>query len=146
MISTSANSEQAAQQSAPDFIEMRGISKRFGGVRALTDVSFSIRSGEIHCLAGENGCGKSTLIKILSGVHNPDEGEIILEGKAHSHLSPAASQRFGVQIIYQDLSLFPNLSVAENIAFRHHVEAPAGLVNRQAMKDQARAVMERLKI
>ena len=146
MISTSANSEQTAEQSAPEFIEMRGISKRFGGVRALTDVSFSIRSGEIHCLAGENGCGKSTLIKILSGVHNPDEGEIILEGKAHSHLSPAASQRFGVQIIYQDLSLFPNLSVAENIAFRHHVEAPAGLVNRQTMKDQARAVMERLKI
>ena len=146
MISTSANSAQAAQQSAPEFIEMRGISKRFGGVRALTDVSFSIRSGEIHCLAGENGCGKSTLIKILSGVHNPDEGEIILEGKAHSHLSPAASQRFGVQIIYQDLSLFPNLSVAENIAFRHHVEVPAGLMNRQTMKDQARAVMERLKI
>ena len=125
---------------------MRGISKRFGGVRALTDVSFSIRSGEIHCLAGENGCGKSTLIKILSGVHAPDEGEIILEGKAHSHLSPAASQRFGVQIIYQDLSLFPNLSVAENIAFRHHVESAGGLVNRQTMKDQARAVMERLKI
>ena len=100
MISTSANSEQAAQLGAPEFIEMRGISKRFGGVRALTNVSFSIRSGEIHCLAGENGCGKSTLIKILSGVHNPDEGEIILEGKAHSHLSPAASQRFGVQIIY----------------------------------------------
>ena len=146
MISTSASSEQAAQQGAPDFIEMRGISKRFGGVRALIDVSFSILSGEIHCLAGENGCGKSTLIKVLSGVHAPDEGQIILEGKAHSHLSPAASQRFGVQIIYQDLSLFANLSVAENIAFRHHVEAPAGLVNRQTMKDQARAVMERLKI
>ena len=70
------------------FIEMRGISKRFGGVRALIDVSFSIRAAEIHCLAGENGCGKSTLIKILSGVHAPDEGQIILEGKPHSHLSP----------------------------------------------------------
>ena len=92
------------------FIEMRGISKRFGGVRALTDVSLSILSGEIHSLAGENGCGKSTLIKVLSGVHVPDEGQIILEGEAHSHLSPSASQRFGVQIIYQDLSLFPNLS------------------------------------
>jgi simple sugar transport system ATP-binding protein len=146
MTSTSANSEEAAQSSAPDFIEMRGISKRFGGVRALTDVSFSIRSGEIHCLAGENGCGKSTLIKILSGVHAPDEGEIVLEDKAHSHLSPAASQRFGVQIIYQDLSLFPNLSVAENIAFRHHVETPVRLVNHQTMRSQAEAVMKRLKI
>ena len=108
------------------FIEMRGISKRFGGVRALQDVNLSIHSAEIHSLAGENGCGKSTLIKILSGIHMPDEGQIILEGKAHTHLTPAASQRFGVQIIYQDLSLFPNLSVAENIAFRHHVETPVG--------------------
>src|SRR5580658_8078315 len=125
------------------FIEMRGISKRFGGVQALSDVSFSIRAAEIHCLAGENGCGKSTLIKILSGVHAPDEGEIILEGKAHSHLSPSASQRFGVQIIYQDLSLFPNLSVAENIAFRHQVETPFRLAKPQAMRKQAEAVMER---
>jgi simple sugar transport system ATP-binding protein len=128
------------------FIEMRGISKRFGGVRALTNVSFTVLAGEIHCLAGENGCGKSTLIKILSGVHAPDEGEIILEGKAHSHLSPSASQRFGVQIIYQDLSLFPNLSVAENIAFRHQVETPFRLTKRKGMRKQAEAVMERLKI
>src|ERR1700677_2091711 len=96
------------------FIEMRGISKRFGGVRALVDVSFSIRAAEIHCLAGENGCGKSTLIKILSGVHAPDEGQIILEGKPHSHLSPLASQRSEIQIIDQALSLFPIRSVAEN--------------------------------
>ena len=128
------------------FIEMRGISKRFGGVRALQDVSLSVLPGEIHSLAGENGCGKSTLIKVLSGVHAPDEGQIVLEGKAHAHLSPAASQRFGVQIIYQDLSLFPNLTVAENIAFRHHVETPVRLVNAKAMREQARAVMERLKI
>src|ERR1700704_4771642 len=142
MTSPSNSLEQPVQQDAPEFIEMRGISKRFGGVRALTDVSFAIRSGEIHCLAGENGCGKSTLIKILSGVHTPDEGEILLEGKAHSHLSPDASQRFGVQIIYQDLSLFPNLSVMENIAFRHHVETPMHLANRQVMCSQAQAVME----
>jgi simple sugar transport system ATP-binding protein len=146
-VTSSASSlEPAASQDAPEFIEMRGISKRVGGVRALIDVSFSIRSGEIHCLAGENGCGKSTLIKVLSGVHAPDEGEIILEGKSHSHLSPAASQHFGVQIIYQDLSLFPNLTVAENIAFRHHVETPLRLADRQAMGEQARAVMDRLKI
>ena len=125
---------------------MRGISKRFGGVRALQDVSFSILSAEIHSLAGENGCGKSTLIKVLSGVHAPDEGEIVLEGKSHSHLSPAASQRFGIQIIYQDLSLFPNLTVAENIAFRHHVETPVRLSNSREMRKQAQAVMDRLKV
>src|SRR6516164_8450256 len=115
MTHKSNHPEPLGQQLAPAFIEMRGISKRFGGVRALTDVSFSIEAAEIHCLAGENGCGKSTLIKILSGVYAPDGGQIVLEGKAHSHLSPAASQRFGVQIIYQDLSLFPNLSVAGSL-------------------------------
>ena len=85
---TSSTNTADAVQSGSDFIEMRGISKRFGGVRALQDVSLSIHSGEIHSLAGENGCGKSTLIKVLSGVHLPDEGQIILEGKSHSHLTP----------------------------------------------------------
>ena len=134
-----------ADAEAP-FIEMRGISKRFGGVQALADVSFTVRTAEIHCLAGENGCGKSTLIKILSGVHAPDEGQIILEGKIHSHLSPSASQRFGIQIIYQDLSLFPNLSVADNIGFAHQVEVPMRFVNRRATREHAQAVMERLNI
>src|SRR6266403_6046735 len=147
-IPNSSQRQEAGTSPTPEgetpFIEMRGISKRFGGVRALSDVSFSIHAAEIHCLAGENGCGKSTLIKILSGVYAPDEGQIVLEGKAHSHLSPAASQRAGVQIIYQDLSLFPNLSVAENIVFRHHVEKPAKLVRRLEIIRQAGEVMVRL--
>src|SRR5690348_16371221 len=146
MTHTASSVEPATPETAPDFIEMRGISKRLGGVRALTDVSFSIRSAEIHCLAGENGCGKSTLIKILSGVYPPDEGQILLEGKAHSRLSPAASQRFGIQIIYQDLSLFPNLSVAENIAFRHQVETPVRLASQTVMRKHAEAVVQRLGI
>jgi simple sugar transport system ATP-binding protein len=143
---TSSTNTADAAQGGSDFIEMRGISKRFGGVRALQDVDFSIHSAEIHSLAGENGCGKSTLIKVLSGVHVPDGGEIILEGKSHSHLTPDASQRFGVQIIYQDLSLFPNLTVAENIAFRHHVEAPVRLAKPKVMREQAQEVMDRLKV
>ena len=136
--------ERDRSEAAPGFIEMLGISKRFGGVRALNSVDFSIRPAEIHCLAGENGCGKSTLIKILAGVYAPDEGKIVLDRQEHSHLSPAASQRAGVQIIYQDLSLFPNLSVAENIAFRHHVETPARLVRRREILRQARGVTSRL--
>jgi len=137
---------EGAEQNAeiPPFIEMLGISKRFGGVRALSNVDFSIRPAEVHCLAGENGCGKSTLIKILAGVYAPDEGKIILDQHPHSHLSPAASQRAGVQIIYQDLSLFPNLSVAENIVFRHHVEKPANLVRLARIISQAREVTARL--
>ncbi|HZC36809.1 MAG TPA: sugar ABC transporter ATP-binding protein [Chthoniobacterales bacterium] len=128
----------------PAFIEMLGISKRFGGVRALNRVDFTILPGEIHCLAGENGCGKSTLIKILAGVYAPDEGKIVVDQQPHSHLTPAASQRAGVQIIYQDLSLFPNLSVAENMVFRHHVERPARLVRWAEMVKQAKEVMARL--
>jgi simple sugar transport system ATP-binding protein len=131
-------------EATPAFVEMLGISKRFGGVRALTNVDFTIRPAEIHCLAGENGCGKSTLIKILAGVYAPDEGKIILNQQSHSHLSPAASQRAGVQIIYQDLSLFPNLSVAENIVFRRHLETPARLVRLIEIFGQARKVMARL--
>ena len=125
-------------------IEMRSISKRFGGVRALIDVSFAIHAAEIHSLVGENGSGKSTLIKILSGVLAPDDGEIIVDQKSHASLTPAASQRGGVQIIYQDLSLFPNLSVAENIAFQRHVGTPLRWSDRAAMRRQAEAVISRL--
>ncbi|MBV8815677.1 MAG: sugar ABC transporter ATP-binding protein [Verrucomicrobia bacterium] len=123
---------------------MLGISKHFGGVRALNNVDFSIRPGEVHCLAGENGCGKSTLIKILAGVYAPDGGEIMVDGQAHAHLTPAASQRAGVQIIYQDLSLFPNLSVAENIVFRRHLEHPGRVVRWRGIAAQAKGVMSRL--
>jgi simple sugar transport system ATP-binding protein len=129
---------------APAFIELLGISKHFGGVRALTNVDFTIRPGEVHCLAGENGCGKSTLIKILAGVHAPDAGKIVIDQQAHPHLSPAVSQRAGIQIIYQDLSLFPNLSVAENIMFRRHVEKSARPVNQREMITHAREVTSRL--
>ncbi|MBV9392720.1 MAG: sugar ABC transporter ATP-binding protein, partial [Verrucomicrobia bacterium] len=131
-------------EAAPAFIEMLDITKRFGGVQALAHVDFTINPGEIHCLAGENGCGKSTLIKILAGVYSPDEGKIILDRQAYSHLSPALSQRAGIQIIYQDLSLFPNLSVAENIVFRRHLESPSRMVQRSILVRQAKEVMSRL--
>jgi simple sugar transport system ATP-binding protein len=146
MSASSELAEHNPSEAVPPFVEMLGISKRFGGVRALNDVDFSIRKAEIHCLAGENGCGKSTLIKILAGVYAPDAGRIVLDQQPHSHLSPAASQRAGVQIIYQDLSLFPNLSVAENIVFRHHVERPARLVRWPDMIRQAREVIARLDV
>ncbi|MBV8274595.1 MAG: sugar ABC transporter ATP-binding protein, partial [Verrucomicrobia bacterium] len=146
MMGPSEAAEQDRSEAAPAFIELLGISKHFGGVRALTNVDFTIRSGEVHCLAGENGCGKSTLIKILAGVHAPDNGQIVIDGHAHTHLSPAASQRAGIQIIYQDLSLFPNLSVGENIMFRHHVEKSVRPVNERKMMIHARDVMSRLGI
>jgi len=92
------------------------IVKSFGGARALSNVSMSVESGEVHCLAGENGSGKSTLIKIMSGVHAPDSGIIRLAEKEFTHLSPREAVQEGIQVIFQDFSLLPNLSVAENIA------------------------------
>lgn len=103
------------------FISLGHISKTFYGVKALDNIDLTLFPGEVHCLAGQNGCGKSTLIKIISGVYKPDPGfQIVIDGKPRSHLSPIDSVKAGIQVIYQDLSLFPNLTVAENIAIHQH--------------------------
>lgn len=102
-------------------IELKNISKRFGGVRALDNVSIAIRPGEIHCLAGENGSGKSTLIKVMSGIYKSDQGEILIDGAPVSRLDPIRAVQSGVQVIYQDLSLFGNLTVAENLAINSYL-------------------------
>lgn len=97
-------------------LEVREVVKTYGGVHALDRVSLRLVPGEVHCLAGENGSGKSTLIKIISGVEKPDSGTVEIDGVLHQHLTPNDAIRSGVQVIYQDFSLFPNLSAAENIA------------------------------
>src|SRR3981081_3882974 len=97
------------------FVEMIGISKRFGGIRALDDVSFAVKPGEVHALLGENGAGKSTLMKILSGAYHRDSGEIRILGQPVEISNPHISRQLGIGIIYQELVLAPDLSVAENI-------------------------------
>lgn len=97
------------------FLQMKHITKRFPGVLALNDVQFSLRRGEVHALLGENGAGKSTLMKILSGVYQPDEGEIIFEYKPVSFSDPLSAQNVGITIIHQEFNLFPELTVEENI-------------------------------
>jgi simple sugar transport system ATP-binding protein len=129
-----------------DFLEMRGISKSFVGVQALKDVDFSIRTGEIHCLVGENGSGKSTLIKIISGVLHPDSGEIRVEGRRADHLEAMASLGRGIHVIYQDLSLFPNLTVAENIAISELQARGKSLIDWRLVRRIARAAMDRIKV
>ncbi len=104
------------------FLEVRHISKRFGGVQALQDVSMTIERSEIHCLAGENGSGKSTLIKIIAGVYTPDAGEVVIDGRSAGNRRPIDAVREGIQVIYQDLSLFPNLTVGENLAINTLLE------------------------
>ncbi|MBC9207209.1 sugar ABC transporter ATP-binding protein [Roseomonas aerophila] len=110
-------------------IELRHIGKSFAAVRALQDVSLTIGRGEIHCLAGENGSGKSTLIKVISGVWQPDQGEILIDGQKISGLDPRAAIAHGVQVIYQDFSLFGNLTVAENLALSTELQAKRKLVS-----------------
>ena len=97
-------------------LKATGVHKSFAGVHALKGVDLDIRKGEIHCLAGENGCGKSTLIKIISGVYQPDAGTIEFDGKALARITPIDAIMLGIQVIYQDVSVFSHLTVMENLA------------------------------
>jgi simple sugar transport system ATP-binding protein len=112
-----------------ELLQLSNISKSFGGVRALQDVSLSIERSKIYTLVGENGCGKSTLIKIIAGVYSADSGTIRINDKAHQTYRPIDAIRAGIQVIYQDFSLFPNLSVAENIALNEELADGKRVVN-----------------
>ena len=96
-------------------LQMKNIHKSFPGVKALQGVDFTLRKGEIHALMGENGAGKSTLIKVLTGVYTKDEGQIILDGQEVTIRSPQEAQKLGISPVYQEITLCPNLSVAENM-------------------------------
>lgn len=125
----------AATATSP-FLEVRGVHKRFAGVHALRGVSLRIERGRIYHLVGENGCGKSTLIKIISGAQPPDAGELLIEGRVHAHLTPIQALAAGIETVYQDLSLLPNLSVAENIALTEQLVRRGGRLARRL--DRAR--------
>lgn len=109
----------SATKTLPPILELRGISKSFPGVKALDNVRFDLRPREIHTLMGENGAGKSTLIKVITGVHQPDSGEIYFEGQAIDFKSPRDSQRAGIAAIYQHSTSYPHLTVTENIFIGH---------------------------
>ena len=126
------------------FLELRNIGKSFAGVRALDGVSLSIGTGEIQCLAGENGSGKSTLIKIVSGVNQPDAGEILFDGVPATGVSPRDAIARGVQVIYQDFSLFGNLSVAENLGIGAELRERRRVVSHARIRRNAEAAMDRL--
>ena len=100
-------------------LELSNIIKTFPGVKALNDVRFDMYPGEVHALLGENGAGKSTLIKIISGVYHPDSGEMRFEDQPVMFNNPREAQALGIATIYQELSLYPELSVAENIFMGH---------------------------
>lgn len=127
------------------FLEAKGISKAFGGIQALKNVNLNVRHGESVCMVGENGCGKSTLIKIISGAYVPDSGEIIIEGVSHSQMTPLLSTHAGIQVIYQDFSLFHNLTVAENIAMPYNISRnQKQLFSKSKNIDIAKAEVEKI--
>ncbi len=134
-----------AQAPSPPAIDLRRVSVTFGGVRALDDVDFSVGAGEIHCLAGENGCGKSTLIKVIAGVHRPRPGASLQYfGQARERVTPDLARALGVAVIWQDLALFPQMSVAENIAFDQLAGPRPSWVDRAKMRAAAKAALLRL--
>ena len=131
---------------AAPLLEVRNIEKSFPGVRALSGVSFDVRPGEVHALLGENGAGKSTLIKIVSGVYQPDLGSILVNGTEVHFSSPDDARRAGVATIYQELLLFPELTVAENIFLGHAPLAGAGRIDWRAMRAEAERLLDSLEI
>lgn len=120
------------------------ISKSYAGVQALSDASFDLRKGEVHALVGENGAGKSTLIKIITGAVQPSAGEILLNGDTLRENSPALSKSLGIAAIYQQPALFPELTVAENIAIGQERSGPLGLVNWKVRRKAARDLLDRV--
>ena len=96
-------------------VALRGVGKRFGPTRALDDVSLAGHAGTVHAITGENGAGKSTLMKLLAGVYTPDAGELLIDGRAVRLHSPAAARAAGVSTVFQELTVLPNLTVAENL-------------------------------
>ncbi|WP_405009626.1 sugar ABC transporter ATP-binding protein [Kitasatospora sp. NBC_01539] len=126
-----------ALPTATPVLEARGVSKRFPGVVALDDVSFSLRPGEAHALVGENGAGKSTLIKVLTGVHRPDDGELLLSGSPVSFARPSEAQQAGISTIYQEVNLVPLMSVARNIFLGREPVKRLGLIDFPRMHREA---------
>ncbi len=137
--------------SAPPIVEMRGISKHYGGVAALDSVDFHVDRGEVVALLGDNGAGKSTLIKILAGAVAADAGEIRIEGEPVSIASPARAKELGIETVYQDLALCDNVDVPTNIFLGREIRRPIlggvlKLFDRKAMMAETRRLLDDLKI
>ncbi|WP_328470575.1 sugar ABC transporter ATP-binding protein [Actinoplanes sp. NBC_00393] len=122
-------------------LEVAGVSKTFPGVRALDEVSFTLQPGEVHALVGENGAGKSTLIKILTGVYQPDHGEVRYQGVPVRFGTPMDAQRSGISTIYQEVNLVPLMSVAQNLFLGREPRNRLGLIDRGRMEREAREIL-----
>ena len=130
-------------------LDVKSVSKRFGGVQALDDVSIDLNEGEVLALAGDNGAGKSTLIKVISGVYHPDDGDIIFNNKSIQLDNPKFAREKGIETIYQDLALADNLNVGANIFLgREPMTTKFGVpvINRELMLSESKKVLKNLEI
>ncbi|CAD6562313.1 Galactose/methyl galactoside import ATP-binding protein MglA [Paraburkholderia hiiakae] len=144
--SVPANRADSATATPRAVLETRGVSKTFGVVRALRDVSLTLRAGEVHGLVGENGAGKSTLIKVLTGFHQPDSGALTLDGADVAFDSPRAAQGAGVCAVYQEINLIPERSVADNIFLCHEPKRFGILIDRKRMLERAADIVQRYRL
>ena len=133
-------SQNKPETSAPQLLELRGVSKSYGGVAAMSKVDFSARTSSIHAVLGENGAGKSTLIKVISGVVAPDEGKIVFDGNTVVFDTPQAASALGIVSIFQELSVLPDLSVADNISITHP-PTRFGLIDYRAQRRRAEELL-----
>ena len=133
--------DRTASSGAP-LVRVQGMTKSFGGVRALRGVSLEVRPGEVHALLGENGAGKSTLIKILSGVHSFDSGAIEIDGAPVAFNSPAESREAGIAVVYQDLSLVGSLSVGANLMLNREPTSRFGFFKKRQLMAEAEDFLE----
>ena len=129
-------------------LELKNIVKTFPGVLALNDVSFDLEKGEVHAICGENGAGKSTLMKVLSGVYQPDSGEIHVNGQKRKFANPMESYKIGVSIIFQETSLFEEMTVLENMFLGHETSKKTlgflPVLNYREMREKAQEIFKRL--
>ena len=117
-----------------------GIEKSFGATKALRGIDFTLHRGEVHALLGENGAGKSTFVKVLSGAHSPDAGSIAIGGHAYTRLNPSMASASGISTIYQQSTLFPSLSVVENVFAGHMICNKSGTLNWKRMEEETRRI------
>src|SRR3981189_1980516 len=130
----------------PPILKINGISKHFPGVQALREVTFEVGQESIHAVIGENGAGKSTLMQIIAGVHQPDGGSIEFAGETIKFSNPAEAQAKGIAIVYQELNLAPNLSIAENIFLGSEPRIARAFLHKTELQKRTREVLGRLRI
>src|SRR3989449_6194168 len=126
-------------------LQIRGLSKSFGSVQALTDVDFEVRDGEVMALVGDNGAGKSTLIKCIAGIHPADSGDVLFDGEAVQIHGPREAASLGIEVVYQDLALCDNLDVVQNMYLGREIIS-GGILDEGAMETSARKTLASLSV